>query len=233
MNRLWFILGAISLGLVLLLASGDTGTVLGIEDDRFADLLYIGILGSVIGVGIVTSGTPLSYITRNLAIWAVFILALVAGYQYRYELQDVGSRLTAGLIPGSPLSMVDSDGRAAVMVDRGASGHFAVRVEIDGTSVMTMIDTGATTTVLTANDARSVGYDPSSLAYDVPIMTANGEARAALVTAEEIRVGSIARQNMQLLVAEPGMLDRSLLGMNFIGTLSGFDMRGERLILRD
>ena len=64
-------------------------------------------------------------------------------------------------------------------------------------------------------------------------MTANGEARAARVTANEIRVGDIARNNLSTLVAEPGRLDRSLLGMNFISTLSGFDMRGERLILRD
>jgi aspartyl protease family protein len=36
-----------------------------------------------------------------------------------------------------------------------------------------------------------------------------------------------------VLIAEPGRLETSLLGMNFIGTLSGFDMRGQRLILRD
>jgi aspartyl protease family protein len=38
---------------------------------------------------------------------------------------------------------------------------------------------------------------------------------------------------MPLLVAEDGRLGQSLLGMNFIGTLSGFDVRGDRLVLRD
>ncbi len=64
-------------------------------------------------------------------------------------------------------------------------------------------------------------------------MTANGEARAARVVADEIRIGDIVRNRVPVMVAERGRLDRSLLGMNFIGTLSGFDMRGERLILRD
>jgi aspartyl protease family protein len=29
------------------------------------------------------------------------------------------------------------------------------------------------------------------------------------------------------------MLEQSLLGMNFIGTLAGFDVRGDRMILID
>jgi aspartyl protease family protein len=48
-----------------------------------------------------------------------------------------------------------------------------------------------------------------------------------------VAVGDIVRKNMPLLVAEDGRLGQSLLGMNFIGTLSGFDVRGDRLVLRD
>ncbi|TIU69747.1 MAG: TIGR02281 family clan AA aspartic protease, partial [Mesorhizobium sp.] len=39
--------------------------------------------------------------------------------------------------------------------------------------------------------------------------------------------------DMTVMVAAPGMLEQSLLGMNFIGSLSGFDVRGDRMILRD
>ncbi len=53
------------------------------------------------------------------------------------------------------------------------------------------------------------------------------------MTADVIAVGSIERRRVPILVAEDGKLGQSLLGMNFIGTLSGFDMRGDRLILRD
>ena len=195
--------------------------------------LYLGAFGVVIAAGILGSGRRLGDIARTMAIWLVVILALMAGYQYRYELQDAASRLTAGLIPGSPLSLTDADGRAAVMVERLANGHFEVRAEIDGAPVTAMIDTGATSTVLTAEDARRAGYDPDALSFTVPVMTANGRANAARVVVGEIRVGAITRSRVPVLVAEDGRLDRSLLGMNFIGTLSGFDMRGDRLILRD
>ena len=63
--------------------------------------------------------------------------------------------------------------------------------------------------------------------------TANGTANAARVVADEVAIGAISRKNLPLFVAEDGRFEQSLLGMNFIGTLSGFDVRGDRLILRD
>ena len=42
--------------------------------------------------------TGLADTARALAVWTIVILVLVIGYQYRYELQDIASRLTGGLI---------------------------------------------------------------------------------------------------------------------------------------
>lgn len=229
----WLILGAIALAAILLLASGDSGMVLGIEDEIFARTFYLALLCAVIGGGVLTSGIGFGRGVRIAALWAGIIAALMAGYQYRYELQDVASRVTAGLVPGSPLSVRDDDGRVSVMLERLSNGHFEVHARINDTPVTVLVDTGATSTVLTAQDAARIGFDPQDLAYTVRTMTANGEARAARVVADEIRVGDIVRRRVPMLVAEPGRLETSLLGMNFIGTLSGFDMRGQRLILRD
>lgn len=230
---LWLVLGALGLGLIILIVNDDSGTVLGLSSDGFARLLYLGVLGAVLGAGILGSGIGLGNAARSIAIWLGVIMLLVGGYQYRYELQDIASRVTAGLVPGSPLSISDSDGRSAVMIDRMSSGHFEVRASLNGTLVNFLIDTGASGTVLSAADASRIGFDPDALSYDVPVMTANGLAHAARVTADEIRVGDIVRSRVPVLVAQAGRLEQSLLGMNFIGTLSGFDMRGERLILRD
>ena len=230
---LWIVLGAMALGLVLLVANGDTGSVLGIEDETYARTLYLGALGAVIAVGILGSGQRFGELARSLAVWLLILLILMAGYQYRYELQDVAHRVSAGLLPGSPMSVADSEGRAAVMIDRMSNGHFEVRAEVDGVPVTVVVDTGATSTVLTARDAARAGYYAADLSFTVPIMTANGQASAARVVVDELRVGEIVRRRTTLLVVEDGKLDRSLLGMNFIGSLSGFDMRGDRLILRD
>lgn len=229
----WLVLLAIAVGAVLLLLSGDSGRVFGIEDEIFAHTLYLGTLGVVIAAGIRGSGLRFGQTLRSAAIWLAIILLLVTGYQYRYELQDVANRVTAGLVPGSPLSGTDADGRISVMLERMGNGHFEVRALVNAASVTVMIDTGATSTVLTSDDARRAGLSPQDLSFTVPVTTANGRAHAARAVVEEIRVGDIVRKKVPVLVAASGRLDQSLLGMNFIGTLSGFDMRGERLILHD
>lgn len=225
----WLVLAAILAGLVFLVATQEPG--FRGEGDRYARVIGLSILGTVIGVGILRSRHRFGSIARGLAAWAAIALALVAGYQYRYELQDIASRITAGLVPGSPLSVSD-DGNA-VFLQKAGNGHFEARITVDGVAVNAVVDTGATTTVLAAADARAVGIDPAGLDYVVPVQTANGLARAARFTATEIAVGTIVRRNMSILVAEAGTLERSLLGMSFLGSLSGFDVRGDRMILRD
>jgi aspartyl protease family protein len=234
MNRLlWLVLGVIGVAAVLLMLNDSSGSMLGVENNDFSRLVWLGLLGLVIGAGLLGSGRRLGDMARNLGAWAIIALALVAGYQYRYELQDFASRVTAGLIPGSPLALGEQDGRATVTLDKGSSGHFEARVLINGKAIDTVVDTGATSTVLTSDDAIAAGFNPAALTYTVPVATANGSAKAAAVTAGEISIGGIVRKNMTVLVAPPGSLWQSLLGMNFIGSLSGFDVRGDRMILRD
>jgi aspartyl protease family protein len=226
---LWLVLGAIAIGLMLLMLFAEPG--LGGDGDRYAQLISLGILGTVIAAGILGSGARLGSTLRSLAVWALIILVLVAGYQYRYELQDIASRVTAGLVPGSPLTIA-ADGET-VMLMKAGSGHFKALIDIDGAEIHTVVDTGATATVLTSADARAAGIDVGALNFNVPISTANGTARAARATVGAITVGSIVRRNMTVLIAEPAALAQSLLGMNFIGSLSGFDVRGDRMILHD
>lgn len=233
MSRLgWIILAIVGGGLILLLLGNSGNDSFG-SGDNAARALYLGIWGAVLAAGVLGSGMRLGYVARSLAVWLLIILVLIAGYQYRYELQDIASRVTAGLIPGSPLALGMDEGRATVTLEKRPNGHFEARVLVDGVEVPVVVDTGATSTVLTARDAERAGFDPASLNFSVPISTANGMARAAIATARELTLGGIVRRNMPVMVTSAGTLDQSLLGMNFIGTLSGFDMRGDRMILRD
>jgi len=225
----WLVLAALVAGFVFLVATQEPG--FGGQGDRYARIIGLSVLGTVIAVGILGSRRRLGAVARGLSAWAAIILAVMAGYQYRYELQDILSRVTAGLVPGSPLS-VSADGNAVSLLKAG-NGHFEARITINGVPVHAVVDTGATTTVLSAADARAVGVDPATLAYVVPVQTANGLARAARFTAGEIAVGTIVRRNMTVLVAEAGTLEQTLLGMSFLGSLSGFDVRGDRMILRE
>lgn len=223
----------IGLGVVLLMLNDSAGSTFGVENYDFSRLVWLGALVALIGAGLLRSGRPLGTMARSLGTWAAIVLALIAGYQYRYELQDFASRVTAGLVPGSPLALGLEDGHATVTLDKAGNGHFEARVMVNGTPVRAVVDTGATSTVLTAQDAKAAGFNPAALEFTIPVSTANGMAHAAAVRTDELAIGGIVRKDMPVMIAAPGTLGQSLLGMNFIGSLSGFDVRGDRMILRD
>ncbi|MBN9217408.1 MAG: TIGR02281 family clan AA aspartic protease [Mesorhizobium sp.] len=232
-NRLfWVLMAVIGVGAALLMLNDSAGSTLGIENYDFSRLIWFGAFGALVGAGLLRS-TPLGTTVRNLGAWAAIVLALIAGYQYRYELQDVASRVTAGLVPGSPLALGVENGHATVTLDKADNGHFEARILVNGNPVRAVVDTGATSTVLTSEDAQAAGFNPAALNYTIPVSTANGMARAAAVRTDQVAIGGIVRKDMSVMVAAPGMLSQSLLGMNFIGSLSGFDVRGDRMILRD
>ena len=231
-RSLWIILFFIAAAIGLLVLNDGAGSTMGIENYDFSRLVWLGVLVAVVGAGLFRSGRPVGDMARSLGTWAVIILGLIAGYQYRYELQDFASRVSAGLIPGSPLTLGVADGRPTVTLDKGDNGHFEARIMVNGATIRAVVDTGATSTVLTSQDAMAAGFNPATLSYTVPVSTANGMTNAAAVRADQLKLGDIVRKDITVLIAAPGSLGQSLLGMNFIGSLSGFDVRGDRMILR-
>ena len=117
----------------------------------------------------------------------------------------------------------------ALKADR--AGHFSVETVINGRRLQMIADTGATSVVLTAQDARRIGIRPREKDFTVRMRTANGETTAAPVVLDEIRVGAIRVRDVRALVARPDSLGVNLLGMSFIGALKRFEMRGDELIL--
>lgn len=222
----------IIVALGILFFAGDSSAIAGLSGDQFASLVALALFGTLIASGIVASRQRFGTMVRQLAIWVAIVLALVAGYEYRYELQDVASRVTAGLIPGSPVSTSGADGRRLVTITRNRN-HFEARAQVNGAPMRFVVDTGASTVVLTFEDAARAGLDIEALRYIVPVMTANGQTQAAPVRIETLSVGGIERTNVAALVAEDGQLFENLLGMNFLDTLAGFEVTGDRLILRD
>lgn len=225
-------LAILAVGLVILLMAGSTGSVLGLDADRFANLVYVSALLVVFGSAFLWR-TQVSGLVRGLGLWFLIILALVIGYQYRYELQDVASRLTAGLVPGSPLNVTDAQGRKSVILEKLPNGHFEARVLVNDAALTLMVDTGATRTILTHADAVAAGIEVDRLSYTVSVSTANGTALTAATRVGAIAIGDIVRRDVSVLVANDGGLGQSLLGMNVISTLSGFEISGDRLVLRD
>jgi aspartyl protease family protein len=95
-----------------------------------------------------------------------------------------------------------------------------------------LLDTGASTVVLSANDARAIGIDTTKLRYVIPVDTANGKTLAARITIKSLAVGPIKLRRIEALVAGEGDLRESLLGMSFLNRLRSYEVTGDFLVLR-
>jgi aspartyl protease family protein len=95
-----------------------------------------------------------------------------------------------------------------------------------------IVDTGASTIVLRPEDAKNAGIDVSKLNYRVPVLTANGRTVAARIRLDEVSIGPLDRKKVDALVAQPGALSQSLLGMSFLSRLRSYEFSGDFLTLR-
>ncbi len=230
MKPFWLIISVAALIVILIFAFGDNPD--NSRTDKIANLTYYGIWGLAATSALLGSKIRLSDALRNIAIWCVIIFALMCGYSLRYELQDFAHRVTAGFIPGSPLTRYNENGRI-VNIERSTNGHFLIRGLVNGNSVNLTVDTGASAVVLTYDDAIAANLDVDKLGFNIPVATANGYTNAAPIMIDSLKIGDIERNNVRALVSRPGDLSGSLLGMSFLDRLSGYSVRGDRLILVD
>jgi aspartyl protease family protein len=117
------------------------------------------------------------------------------------------------------------------VIPKAADGHYWANGKVNGASVRFLVDTGATAVALTPTDAASLGLKPEDLRYSYRVVTAGGQTRAAAVKLASITVAGAQLHNVDALVIEKG-LDTSLLGMTYLGRLSGFEATRDSLILK-
>ncbi len=219
----------IAVGLALLIST-DAGAWLGLTQTQFGQLIPLVILAVIFAAGAFSRRQRFSAIVANFATWAGVFVILLVGYTYRDDLRDVAARVIGELAPST--AIVDSVNGTATF-RRGLDGHFTVAAEVNGVRMPLLFDTGASAVVLSYRDAQRAGVAVDKLSFTLPVMTANGTGRAAVVTLDRLEVGGIARRNLRAFVAEEGALHGSLLGMSFLQTLSRYSVEGDRLELAD
>jgi len=224
----WSLLFGVALSLAALIASSDQDAITDLLRHDLGSLAIKVVFVIFVGAIVLTLFRErLSKAFEAALFWAVVGLLLVVGYSYRLELHEAADRVIAELVPGH----VTGRGRNVEVV-RGHGGDFAVAAHINGTRVPMVLDTGASSVVLTQEAAKAAGLPIEVLNYSVNIDTANGRTRAAAVTLDRLAVGGLTERSVPALVAQPGQLKNNLLGMSFLNRLESWEVRGDRLRLR-
>jgi aspartyl protease family protein len=219
---------------VTLLAADDTGLIAGLPTETFvqvtAGLAVLVFLSGMVGA---SYRGRFFQAVKHLVSWTAVLIVLVGLYAYRTELATVADRVIGELRPeGSQINVPGSGANQAVRIKRGWTGHFIANARVDGERVDMIVDTGASTVVLRHEDAKRLGVDTSQLRYSVPVQTANGASYAARIKLPQINIGSVSIRNVEALIARPGSLHQSLLGMSFLSRLRSYEFSGEYLELR-
>lgn len=225
----WSLLLGVALSLAILIVTSDDSDAIAnlLRHDMGALLLKIAVVVFAGGLVLMLLRERLSKALEAMLFWTVVGLLLVVGYTYRFELRDASDRVVAELMPGH----VAGHGRNVEVV-RGESGDFALTALINGVRVPMVLDTGASSVVLTQAAAKAAGLPIEVLDYSVNVDTANGRARAAPVTIDRLAVGGLTERSVPALVAKPGGLKNNLLGMSFLNRLESWQVRGDKLEMR-
>ncbi|MCJ2056001.1 TIGR02281 family clan AA aspartic protease [Methylobacterium sp. J-048] len=222
-------LAAIALVTAVLVFSDGSDSLGGvIEPDHLAALASTGGILALVVAGYWRQFTAaLGPNLRALFAWALIGLALVIGYGERDRIQGVGARVLGDLRPGSAVSGAGG----SVTITRRADGDFRIDAEVNGRVQQFLFDTGASSVVLTAENAAALGLSPAPADFTARVSTANGLAYAAPIQLDSLRIGTITERRVNAMVARPGSLAGNLLGQTFLTRLSAYEVRGDRLIL--
>ena len=229
---LWLVVAALGVAVLALALRREQDLIAGVHPASIAALITGGVLVvMVFGAVFALFYQRIGELLRVAVFWGAIVGVVFAAYSFRSQLRAIGETTLAEVVPGIPMIAQASSGQSVEIV-RPREGDFTIRAEVNGARIPMLIDTGASSVVLSAEAAKTAGLPVEMLKYDVPIETANGRSYAASVVLDRITIGGIVERKVPALISSPGDLKTSLLGMSFLKRLESFEVHGERLVLR-
>lgn len=182
-------------------------------------LTYLVLLGAAIGGSAIVAGrSNMGKMAQQAAIWLLIFVGVIGAYGLWDDIsRDVNPRQ----------SFIDG---GVVEVPRSPDGHYYLTLDINGTAVDFVVDTGASQVVLSQRDAARIGIDLDALDYVGAANTANGVVRTAPVVLDTVTLGGMTDQRVGAVV-NGGEMDTSLLGMTYLGLYDRIEISNGQLVL--
>ena len=166
---------------------------------------------------------PLGQTLKMVVAWVGIFGGLFAAFLFLPEMKQVWARAKAEVSGG----VEQKDGTVII---RKSDDHFYIDASVNGQSIRFMVDSGATTTTMSADAARSASVDVDTDGFPVVVSTANGMVEMQRARIKQLTVGPISRENFPVHVSDT-LGDTNLIGMNFLSSLKGWKIEGDTLIL--
>jgi aspartyl protease family protein len=144
----------------------------------------------------------------------------------------IGAGVAIGLLWPTSHRSISSAGAstADVVIERSSDHHYYADAQVNGRPVHFMIDTGASETALTPDDAQSIGIAVDPTKYEVIGDGASGMVRGQYVQLKSIDLGGIKQQGAKAVVVDGASV--SLLGQPFLEKVDEIVIRQGEMRLR-
>ena len=193
-----------------------------LDPNNIARLVYLLlILSSISGWIIVSLRRDFSKTFQTALIWFLIFFGLIGAY-------GIWTDITGKVIFDSQTSDNKSD---VYRIKKSADGHYYSTARINGTKIRLLVDTGATKTLITLEDAKKIGVNLSNLEFKNPIQTANGISYSADFVVDDFEWLGKKIDNMRIQITQANLFS-SLLGMDVIDSSSAFVLSGDLLTIR-
>ncbi|NNF23397.1 MAG: TIGR02281 family clan AA aspartic protease [Rhodobacteraceae bacterium] len=188
--------------------------------DDLGHLAYLVLLGAAIGGYLMAERRQALGETLRMALaWSFIFLGVIAGAGLWSDVRQTVL----------PRQMVFSEG-LRVETPRAFDGHYYLTLQVNGTPLDFVVDTGASDIVLKRSDAQKLGVDTDALVFSGSASTANGRVNTARVRVPQITLGNVTDLNVPVMITT-GEMDMSLLGMSYLQRFDRIEISGGRLIL--
>ncbi len=190
------------------------------DGEDFGQMIYLALLLLAIGGWFIAQNRAnLGKMAQYGLAWGLIFLGVIAGIGLW---EDVRGTL-------SPRQTVFED-QGRIELPRSQDGHYYVTLQINGAPVEFVVDTGATSVVLTRQDAMRIGLGPENLVFLSEARTANGSVQTAPVTLDTVALGPFSDTRVPAYV-NGGEMDTSLLGMSYLQRYPSIQINSGTLVL--
>ncbi|MDP4990193.1 MAG: TIGR02281 family clan AA aspartic protease [Marivita lacus] len=187
---------------------------------EYGNLAYLVLLAVVLVFWFfIQNRQSLNKTLQQGAVWGLIFLGVIAAVGLWGDIRQTVQ----------PQQLVMSD-TGRVEVPRAPDGHYYLTLAINDAPVRFVVDTGATSMVLTQADAARVGLGEQDVIFYSEAMTANGVVRTAPVRLDDVALGPFHDRNVRAFVNE-GEMTKSLLGMDYLSRFARLEINNGRLIL--